>query len=230
MEGLRTGPAEVRSRSAVPKTTPTPIVRWTSSTEKHLERGRAHLAKLDAHSKAASVGAAFGACQDGLRDALEARRLSERLASRAEALAAGAELGVERVLRELHEALPRAGHVADAAFPRGLAMALAPRGAAQHAEGMRILGVVAAAPGCDDAVRAVASRLDAALSLLGVRLACLAEAERAWIAAVTIEHERRRAWREQWRANHGALTALQPAKPERIDRYFEPRAKRKKRR
>lgn len=76
-------------------------------------------------------------------------------------------------------------------------------------------------------VGARAAALPGSLELLDVRLASLSAAEKtALLTAAAAEGIQTRRWRDQYRKDHGLLTALYPNDPRKMESFFKKPAKR----
>jgi len=209
-----------------------------------------HLTMLATDEATKPIHDEFAPLQQTLRELYEARQAAERSLTAAEALSQAAEQTLEEKLRVIEGLLLLAvmkNREADpykAVFPHGLMGALSPRGRAQIIEAERILALLSPPPapaepapaepapaelkGVPDAVKAQLADLQAASETLRVRLNATDAADAAVVAAMTSELMQRRAWREQYRKDHGLLIALYPNSKRKVEGYFKSKSSRKK--
>ncbi len=202
--------------------------------------GEYHLTALGAEPQAEDIEAMFSLRQSALRDALRARESAERLAQQMEALKVRAETEVENKIREIE--LMVLGVVNKKRdldpyaiiFPKKLTGALKPSGAAQAKEGHRIANLIAPTEGDPVAglpghAEGLGIELRALCVVLEERVKADEAAEEAVKTAWLNELSERRRWREQYRKDHGLLTALFPLEPRMVESFFKKPSKRRNR-
>jgi hypothetical protein len=171
---------------------------------------------------------------------LEAREAAERAETAALALKDRAEEDVESIIRTVElSVLAAVDKKRDRdpyrrIFPRNLHGAIAPKGAAQVAEGRRIANLLGPAegeplPGLPEEAARYAAELRAACDTLEARVRASEAAAAAVDAAFANELAERRRWHAQYRKDAGLLTALFPNDARLVDSFFrKPSRKRKK--
>ena len=195
--------------------------------------GLFHVARLEAgKAPLAAILAAFGIVQTRLEGAHDARVELEKSVVRAEAMRVDSETTLEQTLRAIDlSVLSASGRKRTAepyvsTFPKGLTGAIEPRGRAQLAEGLRIANHLAPADG--SAPEGVTNSIKAEVATLRENLA---DFERtlnaedtvhvAVAAAFNSELAARRAWREQYRKDHGLLTAQFGQDKRKVESFFK---------
>lgn len=106
---------------------------------------------------------------------------------------------------------------------------------AQAKEGHRIANLIAPTegeplPGLPEHAAVLATELRALCLVLEERVKADEAAEEAVRTAWLNELSERRRWREQYRKDHGLLTALFPTDPRLVDSFFKKPTKRRRRR
>lgn len=207
--------------------------------------GEYHLAALGAEPRAEHIAAEFGNRQRSLRRALEARLAAERAAQATEALKIRGEADVEAKIRELELfvfAAARKNRKSDLYlrfFPKNLTGAIEPTGAAQVAEAERLANLAAPlpetppemrVPDLPEGIERIGTELRALCAILRERIAADEAAAKAVAEAFAVELSERRRWREQYRKDHGLLTALMPGDARTVESFFRkpPKTARKK--
>jgi hypothetical protein len=205
-----------------------------SSSEALLETfGDFHIPALKgAGSTTQAVLDAFQPRQDGLANALAARKGAAKALAGAEALRIAAEVDVEATLTRLELImLGSVGKKRDkdpykTSYPKGVPGAIEPRGAAQAAEATRIADYLAPAQGAAPAgvpaeAAPVIVELRTATTVLSDRVKTETAAQAAYETAWLSELSERRRWREQYRKDHGLLTAIYGNDKKKIESFFK---------
>ena len=195
--------------------------------------GLFHVARLEAgKGPLAAILAAFGIVQTRLEGAHDARVALEKSVVRAEAMRVESETTLEQMLRNIDlSVLAASGRKRTAepyvsTFPKGLTGAIEPRGRAQLAEGVRIANHLVAADGTSpdgvtDGIKAEVATLRENLADFERTLNAEDAVHVALAAAFNSELAARRAWREQYRKDHGLLTAQFGQDKRKVESFFK---------
>jgi hypothetical protein len=205
-----------------------------SSTETHLDTfGEFHLSALKAEPEAADIATEFEGTQTTLRTTFDARKDADRVVVQVEALVYRGESDLEAAIKQVEGRVllfinkNRKAEPYVTAFPNGLGGALAPKGKAQSTEARRIVASLGPATGVPADVTALLPEVLRLATALDDRCDALDAAEKAALAALALERTELRRWRDQYRKDHGLLTALWPSDKKRVETFFKS-AKRKK--
>lgn len=204
----------------------------SSSTERLLEFGDFHLAKLRGDSRAATIAGEFEPRMNALRASSEGKRAAREAVDAAEAQLFVAEEEVENIIRRIAGILgaavkrdtKRSPYID--VFPANLEGALMPRSAAQAMEARRIIGAIArlgttAAASIPPETATVVAQLSEATGALDTKVAAYETASTAAGAAAESELGERRRFREQYRKSFGLLTSVYPDDRKKVEGYFK---------
>jgi hypothetical protein len=116
------------------------------------------------------------------------------------------------------------------AFPGNLEGALKPKRRAQSTEARRIAGRVGPGSGAPADVAPLVITLLAQADTLDVHVGAAETAQAAETEALGTERVEQRRWRDQYRKDHGLLTARYPSDKRRVESFFKkaPRKPKKK--
>ena len=200
----------------------------SASTDTILDTyGEFHLAGMKAEPEAAEISTDFETSQTTLRTTCDARKAADRVGVQVEALVYRAEIDLEKTLKQIEGRVllfvdkNRKAEPYVTAFPNGLTGPLAPKGRAQSIEGRRIVGTLGPETGVSADVTSLLPNVLTSATALDDRCTALEAADRAALAALALERTEVRHWRDQYRKDHGLLTALWPNDKKRVESFFK---------